>query len=68
MAEIPNVPRREVYAVAALLGAMCVVAGDALGFPPTPTAVVGATTCFVLRSLAIRRNRQLPVVGARPDR
>ena len=42
VAEIPNVLRREFYAVAALLGAMCVVAGHALGLPATPTAVVGA--------------------------
>jgi uncharacterized membrane protein YeiH len=68
VAEIPNVLRREFYAVAALLGAMCVVAGDALGLPPTPTAVAGATTCFVLRYLAIRRNWQLPVADARQDR
>jgi uncharacterized membrane protein YeiH len=68
VAEIPNVLRREFYAVAALLGAMCVVIGDTLGFPPTPAAVVGAATCFALRYLAIRRNWQLPVADARPDR
>lgn len=63
VAEIPNVLRRELYAVAALLGAVCVVVGDALGWPPTPTAIAGAATCFVLRFLAIRRNWQLPVAG-----
>lgn len=62
--EIPNVLRREFYAIAALLGATCVVAGDVLGWPPTATAVGGALTCFVLRFLAIRRNWQLPVAGA----
>lgn len=67
VAEIPNVLRRELYAVAALLGAICVVAGDALGLPATPTAVVGALTCFVLRFFAIRRNWQLPVAGSRRD-
>lgn len=64
VAEIPNVLRREFYAVAALLGATCVVAGDALGLPATPTAVFGAVTCFVLRFLAIRRNWQLPVADS----
>lgn len=64
VAEIPNVLRRELYAVAALLGAVCVVIGDALGWPPTPTAIAGALTCFVLRFLAIRRNWQLPVAGS----
>jgi len=67
VAEVPNVLRREFYAVAALLGAICVVAGDALGWPPTPTAVAGALTCFVLRFLAIRRNWQLPVAASRRD-
>jgi uncharacterized membrane protein YeiH len=68
VAEIPNVLQREFYAVAALLGATCVVAGDALGLPATPAAIVGATTCFVLRYLAIRRNWQLPVASSRRDR
>jgi len=65
VAETPNVLRREFYAVAALLGAVCVVAGDALGLPATPTAVAGALTCFVLRFLAMQRNWQLPVAGSR---
>lgn len=68
VAEIPNVLRREFYAVAALLGATCVVAGDAWGLPATPTAVFGAVTCFVLRFLAIRRNWQLPVADSRTGR
>jgi uncharacterized membrane protein YeiH len=67
VAEIPNVLRRELYAVAALLGAICVVAGDALGLPATPVAVVGALSCFVLRYLAIHRNWQLPVASSRDD-
>jgi len=67
VAEIPNVLRRELYAVAALLGAISVVAGDALGWPATQTAVAGALTCFVLRFLAIRRNWQLPVARSRRD-
>jgi uncharacterized membrane protein YeiH len=67
LAEIPNVLRRELYAVAALLGAACVVVGDALGWPGTQTAVAGALACFVLRFLAIRRNWQLPVARSRRD-
>lgn len=53
---------------AALLGAMCVSAGHALGLPATPTAIVGASTCFLLRYLAIRRNWRLPLGGSRHDR
>jgi len=56
--------RRELYAVAALLGAACVVVGDALSWPSAPTAIGGALACFALRFLAIRRGWQLPV--ARP--
>jgi uncharacterized membrane protein YeiH len=68
VAEIPNVLRREFYAVAALLGAACVVIGGALGLPAAPTAIAGALICFVLRYLAIRRNWQLPVARADHDR
>jgi uncharacterized membrane protein YeiH len=68
VAEIPNVLRREFYAVAALLGATCVVAGDALGLAAKPVAIAGASICFVLRYLAIRRNWQLPVASPRDDR
>jgi uncharacterized membrane protein YeiH len=61
VAEIPAVLRRELYAVAALLGALLVVAGDALQLPPAPVAVVAATACFALRYWAMRGGWQLPV-------
>lgn len=64
LAEVPAVLKRELYAVAAGLGAALVVAGDALGLPPLPTAAAGAGACLALRLLAIRRGWQLPV--ARP--
>ena len=62
-AQIPHVLRRELYAVAALAGAAVVVAGDALGLPAAPTAVVGAVLCFTLRWMAICRGWRLPVSG-----
>lgn len=65
VAEIPNVLRRELYAVAALVGALLVVAGDALALPPAPVAVVGAAACFALRFWAMRRGWQLPVAKER---
>lgn len=67
VAEIPGVLRRELYAVAALLGAACVVVGDALGWAEGPVAVGGALACLVLRLLAIRRDWQLPVARPRGD-
>jgi uncharacterized membrane protein YeiH len=63
VAQIPHVLRRELYAVAALAGAVVVVSGDALGLPAAPVAVAGAALCFTLRWLAIRRGWGLPVAG-----
>jgi uncharacterized membrane protein YeiH len=60
VAEIPSVLRGDLYAVAALVGAAVVVAGHALGFWPTATAIVGAVLCIGLRIEAIRRGWQLP--------
>lgn len=61
VAQIPAVLRRELYAVAAALGAGVVVAGHALDLPPAASALAGAGACFVLRFLAIRRGWRLPV-------
>ena len=63
VAQVPNVLRRELYAVAALAGALVVVAGHALRWPAAPVAVAGAWLCFALRWLAIRRGWRLPVSG-----
>jgi uncharacterized membrane protein YeiH len=60
--EIPSVLRSELYAVAALAGAVVVVLGHVLNFPPAPVAISGAILCFGLRFLAIRRGWRLPVV------
>lgn len=63
--EIPSVLRRELYAVAALLGAILVAAGHALGMPPVPVSLAAAASCFALRFFAMQRGWQLPV--AKPD-
>jgi uncharacterized membrane protein YeiH len=63
--QVPTVLQRELYAIAALLGAAVVVAGDAAGLPATPVAVVGAAACFALRFMAMRFGWQLPVAKAR---
>jgi uncharacterized membrane protein YeiH len=64
VAEIPTVLRSDLYAVAALAGAVVVVIGNQLGIPPSAAAIVGAAICFCLRLLAIHRGWQLP--SARP--
>lgn len=65
VAEIPHVLRSDLYAVAALAGAVTVVIGQQLDLAPTVTALLGALICFALRLVAIRRGWQLPVADAR---
>ena len=67
VADIPNVLRSDLYAVAALAGAVVVVIGQQLDVAPAVTAVLGAVICFGLRLFAIRRGWQLPVAHARAD-
>lgn len=63
VAEVPTVLRSEVYAVAALAGAIVVVSGSALGVPSAVATTAGALLCFGLRFMAIRRGWRLPVAG-----
>ncbi len=67
VAEIPNVLRADLYAVAALAGAVVVVIGHLMAAEPTGAAILGAAVCFCLRLFAIRRGWQLPVARPRPD-
>jgi uncharacterized membrane protein YeiH len=60
--EIPVVLRADFYAVAALAGAVIVVAGHLLHWPPVPTTIAAASVCFFMRLTAIRRGWRLPVV------
>lgn len=64
VARTPAVFRREVYAIAALVGAALVVVGHLLEWPAMPTALGAAGACFGLRVIAIHRDWHLPV--ARP--
>ncbi len=66
VAEIPNVLRAELYAVAALAGASVVVIGHVLHLPSAPVTLAGAVLCFGLRFEAIRRGWRLPVAHPRP--
>ena len=63
VAQIPAVLRTELYAVAALAGAVVVVVGNVLHIPPTAVTVAGATVCFGLRLMSIVRGWHLPVPG-----
>jgi uncharacterized membrane protein YeiH len=59
--EIPLVLRREIYAVAALCGAVVVAFGDYLGLPAVPVTLVGSVVIVGLRLLALWRRWNAPV-------
>jgi uncharacterized membrane protein YeiH len=61
VSDVPTVFRSEIYAVAALAGAIVVVIGEALSLPAAPVALAGAALCFGLRIVSIRRGWQLPI-------
>jgi uncharacterized membrane protein YeiH len=63
VAQVPTVLRSELYAVAALAGAVTVVVGHVLNLPPTAMAITGAALCFGIRLIAIWRGWHLPVAG-----
>lgn len=64
--EVPVVlQKRELYALAALLGATLFVGGRVLGLPAIPLALGAAVACFVLRFLAVRYRWTLPVATPR---
>ncbi len=67
VADVPQVLRSDLYAVAALAGAVVVVMGHHWSFAPIVAAVLGAVICFGLRLIAIRRGWQLPVAHARSE-
>lgn len=67
-AQVPAVLRGDLYAVAALAGAVVVVVGQRLGLPPATLAIAGALLCFGLRVLALRHGWGLPAArAADPD-
>ena len=61
LAEIPQVLRSDLYAVAALAGATVVVLGNMLHFQHGIAALAGAALCFGLRFMAIRYGWHLPI-------
>ena len=63
VSDIPAVLHSDLYAVAALAGAIVVVVGHALNAPAAPSAVAGAACCFGLRLVALWRGWRLPTAG-----
>ena len=60
VSDIPAVLHSDLYAVAALAGAIVVVAGHLLNTPPVASALSGAAVCFGMRLVALWRGWQLP--------
>lgn len=57
---VPAILRVDIYAVAALLGGVIVVAGARLGWRRGPAMLLGAVACFVLRVLSLWQHWNLP--------
>lgn len=60
VSDIPAVLHSDLYAVAALAGAIVVVVGHALNAPPAAAAVAGVAVCFGIRLVALWRGWRLP--------
>ena len=60
LTRVPVVFQSDIYAIAALAGALVVVLGNWLGWPAMPTAIAGALLCFGLRILAMWFRWHLP--------
>jgi len=67
VAEVPIVLRADLYAVAALAGAVVTVLCQWSGLPVVVGAVAGALLCFGLRLVAIRRRWRLPTAPFQSD-
>ncbi|MGW9760520.1 putative membrane protein YeiH [Burkholderia sp. 132550021-2] len=63
LARIPVVLVTDIYASAALLGAVVVVSCRRLGCSPIVAAVLGGAACFALRMTAVRFGWQLPKIA-----
>ncbi|PWU53408.1 hypothetical protein DLJ47_16305 [Micromonospora sp. S4605] len=67
-AEIPVVLRREIYAVAALVGSVAVAMLYALGLADAGWLIAAAVLVFGIRLVALRRRWSAPVATLRPPR
>jgi uncharacterized membrane protein YeiH len=64
LAQVPRVLRADVYATAALAGAVIMLVARKVRVSPTWAAVLGGTACFLLRMISVWRHWNLPKVGA----
>ncbi len=62
LAQVPTVLRADVYATAALAGALVIVVGRRIKLPNSVVAALGALVCFLLRMVSVWRHWNLPVM------
>ena len=62
---VPTILEKEIYAVAALVGASFQVVGQTRGWSVAVTPWVGALICYAIRALSLRYSWSLPAFGAR---
>jgi uncharacterized membrane protein YeiH len=60
LAQIPAILRVDVYATAAMFGALVLVLCRRAGLAPPVAALAGGSACFVLRLIALAHHWQLP--------
>jgi uncharacterized membrane protein YeiH len=65
LSRVPIILQKEIYAVAALVGAGVQVLGEKMGWGIAITPWFGASICCIIRFLALRYSWNLPVVGKR---
>ncbi len=64
LAQVPAVLRVDIYATAALFGAVIVVCARALQVRPALAGLLGAVACFVLRVVSVWQHWHLPIANA----
>jgi uncharacterized membrane protein YeiH len=62
LAQVPALLRADIYAVAAMAGAVVMVTGRALRWPASVAAVFGGIVCFGLRIVSVWQHWSLPHV------
>ena len=63
LAHVPRVLQSDIYATAALVGAVILIVIRRLGISPTLAAIAGGICCFVLRVVAVYFHWNLPRIA-----
>jgi uncharacterized membrane protein YeiH len=66
LGDTPTVLRRELYAIPALIGAAVVVLADEAGSTSPVFPLLGATLCFAIRMVGLRRGIDVPTAPGGP--